>query len=353
LKILVTGGAGFIGSAYIRYLISTKEHQILNVDKLTYAGSLESLKGIENNNSYSFKQLDICDYLTLKDEILGFEPNLIVHFAAESHVDRSIDGPSEFIQTNILGTYNLLEISRLVHKLNAESGRYFMFHHVSTDEVYGDLELDDPKFSEDNCYKPSSPYSASKASSDHLVRAWSRTFNLPAVISNCSNNYGPFQFPEKLIPVVINSVLQNKSIPVYGNGLQIRDWLYVDDHVRALYLVGTEGKFGQTYNIGGNNEIKNIDLIKIICRYLDIKIPNPDSNSNYENLIKFVEDRAGHDRRYAIDSSKIMQDLSWKPLETFDTGIIKTIDWYLDNLSWVNRVMKNNYNGNRLGVSKL
>lgn len=351
MKILITGGAGFIGSAVIRHLIKNTKHDVLNIDKLTYAGNLESLKEIEPDNRYSFAQIDICDAEALKQAFADFQPNLIMHLAAESHVDRSIDGPSEFITTNIVGTYTLLEVARQYwQSLNEDEKVKFKFHHISTDEVYGDLEGTTDLFTETTSYAPSSPYSASKASSDHLVRAWHRTYNFPIVITNCSNNYGPYHFPEKLIPLVILNALDGKSLPVYGTGKQIRDWLYVDDHARALYKVVTEGEIGETYNIGGHNEMQNIEVVKTICQILDELKPQMNGES-YETLITYVKDRPGHDLRYAIDASKIKNDLGWTPAETFDSGIRKTVEWYLDNLEWCRRVQDGSYQRERLGVN--
>lgn len=350
MKILITGGAGFIGSAVIRHLIKNTQHDVLNIDKLTYAGNLESLKDVESNDRYSFAKIDICDAEALKQAFSDFQPNLIMHLAAESHVDRSIDGPAEFITTNIVGTYTLLEVARQYWQaLNDDEKVKFKFHHISTDEVYGDLEGTTDLFTETTSYAPSSPYSASKASSDHLVRAWHRTYNFPVVITNCSNNYGPYHFPEKLIPLVILNALDGKALPVYGTGKQIRDWLYVDDHARALYKVVTEGKIGETYNIGGHNEMQNIDVVKTICQILDELKPQANGES-YEALITYVKDRPGHDLRYAIDASKIKNDLGWTPTETFDSGIRKTVEWYLDNLEWCRRVQDGSYQRERLGV---
>ena len=336
--ILITGGAGFIGSAVIRYAIANTEHHIVNVDKLTYAGNLESLKDIEKSNRYTFKKIDICDFLKLKRVFKEFQPDIIMHLAAESHVDRSIDGPQDFINTNIIGTYTLLEIAKDYWiKLNSLKKKNFMFHHVSTDEVYGDLGNTNFLFTEETPYAPSSPYSASKASSDHLVRAWNRTYGLPAIITNCSNNYGPYQYPEKLIPVIIKNALNFKDIPIYGDGKQIRDWLYVDDHACALVEVALSGKNGETYNIGGHNELQNIEVVKIICKILDNLVPIKNQKiKKYEELFKNVNDRSGHDRRYAIDASKISKELNWTPKETFTTGIEKTVKWYLKNLEYLN-----------------
>lgn len=343
--ILVTGGAGFIGSAVIRHLINDTDHQVINVDKLTYAGNLESLISVSDNPRYSFEQVDICNAKEIKRVLTQHQPDIIMHLAAESHVDRSIDGPGEFIQTNIVGTYNLLEQARIYWtSLAAEKKAGFRFHHISTDEVYGDLEGTDDLFTETTPYAPSSPYSASKASSDHLVRAWNRTFNLPTLVTNCSNNYGPFHFPEKLIPLVILNALAGKPLPVYGKGNQIRDWLYVEDHARALALVATTGKIAETYNIGGHNEKQNIDVVTTICELLEELAPNkPQGIKYYKELITFVTDRAGHDVRYAIDASKIARELNWTPRETFDSGIRKTVQWYLDNHAWCQHVQDGSY----------
>jgi len=331
--ILVTGGAGFIGSAVIRHLIHDTEYTVINVDNLTYAGNLESLTSISDNTRYHFEQVDICDAKEIARVLLQYQPDIIMHLAAESHVDRSIDGPGDFIQTNIVGTYNLLEQARSYWtNLELAKKEQFRFHHISTDEVYGDLEGTDDLFTETTPYAPSSPYSASKASSDHLVRAWNRTFNLPTIITNCSNNYGPFHFPEKLIPLVILNALQGKPLPVYGKGNQIRDWLYVEDHARALVLVATTGEIAETYNIGGHNEKQNIEVVKTVCELLEELAPNkPEGVNHYQDLITFVTDRAGHDVRYAIDARKIANELNWTPQETFDSGIRKTVQWYLDN----------------------
>ena len=350
MNILVTGGAGFIGSAVIRHIIQNTDHQILNIDKLTYAGNLESLADVSHRPNYSFSQIDICDAESLKKAFNSFKPNLVMHLAAESHVDRSIDGPAEFIATNIVGTYTLLEASRYYwQSLDDSKKAKFKFHHISTDEVYGDLEGTTDLFTESTPYAPSSPYSASKASSDHLVRAWHRTYGLPTVITNCSNNYGPYHFPEKLIPLVILNALDGKDLPIYGKGDQIRDWLYVEDHARALYKVVTEGKIGETYNIGGHNEKQNIEVVKTICQILDELQPQANAQP-YENLITFVKDRPGHDMRYAIDASKIDNELNWTPQESFESGIRKTVQWYLDNLDWCRRVQDGSYQGQRLGA---
>lgn len=343
--ILVTGGAGFIGSAVIRHLIHDTEYTVINVDNLTYAGNLESLTSISDNTRYHFEQVDICDAKEIARVLLQYQPDIIMHLAAESHVDRSIDGPGDFIQTNIVGTYNLLEQARSYWtNLELAKKEQFRFHHISTDEVYGDLEGTDDLFTETTPYAPSSPYSASKASSDHLVRAWNRTFNLPTIITNCSNNYGPFHFPEKLIPLVILNALQGKPLPVYGKGNQIRDWLYVEDHARALVLVATTGEIAETYNIGGHNEKQNIEVVKTICELLEELAPNkPEGVNHYQDLITFVTDRAGHDVRYAIDARKIANELNWTPQETFDSGIRKTVQWYLDNQDWCHHVQDGSY----------
>ena len=349
-NILVTGGAGFIGSAVIRYLINETNSNVLNIDKLTYAGNLESLETVSNNPRYQFLHADICDKSAMTKAFQDFQPNIVMHLAAESHVDRSIDGPMDFIQTNIIGTYNLLEVARNYwQNLTEDKKSRFKFHHISTDEVYGDLEGTEDLFTEATSYNPSSPYSASKASSDHLVRAWHRTYGLPIVITNCSNNYGPYHFPEKLIPLVILNALDGKPLPVYGDGKQIRDWLYVEDHARALYLVATTAKVGETYNIGGHNEKQNIDVVKTICTILDNIKPRTDGQS-YTQQITFVKDRPGHDLRYAIDASKIQQELNWQPQETFESGIQKTVEWYLNNLEWCRHVQDGSYQRERLGV---
>ena len=351
MKILVTGGAGFIGSAVIRHIIQNTNNQVLNIDKLTYAGNLESLKEIDQHSNYQFKQMDICETDQITKAIEAFQPAAIMHLAAESHVDRSIDGPAAFIQTNIVGTYTLLEAARKYWMtLDSDTKQNFRFHHISTDEVYGDLEGTTDLFTETTSYAPSSPYSASKASSDHLVRAWYRTYGLPVLVTNCSNNYGPYHFPEKLIPLVILNALDAKPLPVYGNGQQIRDWLFVEDHARALYKVVTEGVVGETYNIGGHNEKQNIEVVKTICKILDELKPQS-SGQSYESLITFVKDRPGHDLRYAIDAAKIKNELGWSPTETFETGIRKTVEWYLNNLEWCRRVQDGSYQRERLGVT--
>ena len=351
MKILVTGGAGFIGSAVVRHIIRNTHDSVLNLDKLTYAGNLDSLNAVDQDARYQFAQIDICDVDALTTAFDQFKPDLIMHLAAESHVDRSIDGPAEFITTNIVGTYTLLEVSRKYWlALDEDEKQTFRFHHISTDEVYGDLEGTTDLFTETTPYAPSSPYSASKASSDHLIRAWQRTYGLPTIITNCSNNYGPYHFPEKLIPLVILNALEGKSLPIYGKGDQIRDWLYVEDHARALYKVVTEGIVGETYNIGGHNEKQNIEVVKTICQILDELRPQANAQP-YENLITFVKDRPGHDLRYAIDASKIGNELGWKPEETFETGIRKTVEWYLNNLDWCHRVQDGSYQRERLGVN--
>ena len=349
--ILVTGGAGFIGSAVVRHIIENTQDNVVNVDKLTYAGNLESLESVENNPRYAFEQVDICDAKALARVFEHHQPDAVMHLAAESHVDRSIDGPAAFIETNIVGTYTLLEAARAYwNSLNDERKAAFRFHHISTDEVYGDLEGTDDLFTETTPYAPSSPYSASKASSDHLVRAWLRTYGLPTIVTNCSNNYGPFDFPEKLIPLMILNALDGKPLPVYGNGQQIRDWLFVEDHARALYKVVTEGKVGETYNIGGHNEKANIDVVRTICSLLEELVPNkPEGVAKYEDLITYVKDRPGHDVRYAIDAAKIGRELGWKPQETFESGIRKTVEWYLNNKKWWSRVLDGSYNRERLG----
>ena len=351
MRILVTGGAGFIGSALIRHLITHTEHDVLNLDKLTYAGNLESLQPIASNTRYEFVQADIADQPLVGAVLERFQPDAIMHLAAESHVDRSIDGPAAFIQTNIVGTYALLEATRAWwSKLPAARREAFRFHHISTDEVYGDLHGVDDLFSETTPYAPSSPYSASKAASDHLVRAWQRTYGLPVLLTNCSNNYGPYHFPEKLIPLVILNALAGKPLPVYGNGQQVRDWLFVEDHARALLTVVSQGQVGETYNIGGHNEQTNLDVVRAICALLDELAPqHPAGVSQYADLITFVQDRPGHDLRYAIDASKIERELGWVPAETFASGLRKTVQWYLDNREWCRNVQDGSYQGERLG----
>jgi len=350
--ILVTGGAGFIGSALIRHIIKNTYHRVVNIDKLSYSGNLQSLDSIDLNKNYIFEQVDICDEKELNRIFKKNKPDIVMHLAAESHVDRSIDGPSDFIKTNIVGTFTLLEQSKNYwQSLEGDKKNNFRFLHVSTDEVYGDLEGTTDFFSEETSYDPSSPYSATKASSDHLVRAWHRTYGLPVLITNCSNNYGPCQFPEKLIPHVILNALVGKNLPVYGDGKQIRDWLYVDDHVLALMSVVLDGNVGETYNIGGSNEIQNIEVVKKICNILDKLISNKlNGMASFSELITYVEDRPGHDVRYAINANKINRDLGWKPEESFESGILKTVEWYLTNNKWCENIQNGSYKLERLGV---
>ncbi|WP_104026777.1 dTDP-glucose 4,6-dehydratase [Vibrio jasicida] len=356
MKILVTGGAGFIGSAVVRHIIEKTSDSVVNVDCLTYAGNLDSLVTVNSNVRYAFEHVNICERSELDRIFTQHQPDAVMHLAAESHVDRSITGPAAFIETNIVGTYNLLEAAREYwNTLDDDAKNAFRFHHISTDEVYGDLPHPDevaeaselPMFMETTPYAPSSPYSASKASSDHLVRAWSRTYGLPTIVTNCSNNYGPYHFPEKLIPLVILNALEGKELPIYGKGDQIRDWLYVEDHARALYKVVTEGKVGETYNIGGHNEKKNLEVVETICSILDVLVPK---DSAYSEQITYVQDRPGHDRRYAIDSSKMQKELGWTPVETFETGLHKTVQWYLENSTWCKSVQDGSYQRERLGV---
>lgn len=352
MKIIVTGGAGFIGSAVIRQYINDTEHEVINLDVLTYAGNLESLTEVSANSRYSFEQVDIRDRGEIQRVFEQYQPDAIMHLAAESHVDRSIDGPADFILTNIVGTYNLLDVARQYwDSLEGDKKSKFRFHHVSTDEVYGDLE-ETGYFTEETAYDPSSPYSASKASSDHLVRAWSRTYGFPVVVTNCSNNYGAYQFPEKLIPLVTLNALEGKSLPIYGKGDQIRDWLHVDDHARALRLVLEEGEIGETYNIGGHNEKTNLEVVKTICLLLDELVPDSPYKP-HADLITFVTDRPGHDVRYAIDADKIKNELGWVPEETFDSGIEKTIKWYLSNSEWCQHVQDGTYQRERLGAMEV
>ncbi len=348
MRILVTGGAGFIGSAVCRHLAGSGEHVVVNIDKLTYAGNLESLRSIENRPNYTFMQADVCDAESISSVLESQDIDAIMHLAAESHVDRSIDGPEVFIQTNIVGTTRMLVAARRhFERLSGERRERFRFHHVSTDEVYGDLPFDSGIFTEETPYDPSSPYSASKAASDHLVRAWHRTYGLPVVVTNCSNNYGPFHFPEKLIPLVTLNALEGRELPIYGKGENVRDWLYVEDHARALETVFLAGTPGETYNVGGNSERTNLEVVKAICKILDQEKPRPD-NKSYAEQIKFVTDRPGHDRRYAIDATKISKDLGWKPLETFESGLRKTIRWYLEN-EWWWRPIRDKDGGHRRG----
>ena len=351
MKILVTGGAGFIGSALVRFLIEQTDNSVVNVDKLTYAGNLASLAPVATNGRYAFYQQDICDAAGISQLLQKQQPDIIMHLAAESHVDRSIDGPAAFIQTNIVGTYTLLEAARQYwQQLPADRKSAFRFHHISTDEVFGDLHGTDDLFTETTPYAPSSPYSASKASSDHLVRAWHRTYGLPVLITNCSNNYGPYHFPEKLIPLMILNALAGKPLPVYGKGNQIRDWLYVEDHARALYTVVTKGQVGETYNIGGHNEKQNIEVVRTICALLEELAPaKPAGIAHYADLITYVTDRPGHDLRYAIDAGKIERELGWKPQETFESGLRKTVNWYLTNQDWWQPVLNGSYQLERLG----
>ena len=346
MKIIITGGAGFIGSNLINYIINNTDHHVMNIDSLTYAGNLKSLNHLNSNERYNFVEANINDESSLNRIFNSFKPNIIMHLAAESHVDRSISNPKIFLETNIIGTFKLLEESRnYFYDLDEENKKSFLFHHISTDEVYGDLHGKDTFFTEQTAYSPSSPYSASKASSDHLVRAWGRTYGLPIIVTNCSNNYGYYQFPEKLIPHMILNAINNKPLPVYGNGLQIRDWLFVEDHARALIDVVSKGSIGETYNIGGHNEKTNIEVVKAICNILDELAPK---NISYHELITYVDDRPGHDLRYAIDAKKIKEELGWVPHESFESGLRKTIQWYLNNLAWCNSILSGDHKLDRI-----
>ena len=354
MNVLITGGAGFIGSAVVRHILADTDVSVVNVDALTYAGNLESIPNAASSERYTFAHLDICDLAALNAVFAQHQPDFVMHLAAESHVDRSIDGPGAFIQTNIVGTYNMLEAARCYWQgLEGDKKAAFRFHHISTDEVYGDLHGTTDLFTETTSYEPSSPYSASKASSDHLVRAWGRTFGLPIIVTNCSNNYGPYHFPEKLVPHIILNALHGKPLPVYGDGSQIRDWLYVEDHARALFKVVSEGRLGETYNIGGHNEKRNIEVVETICELLEeLAAENAHSRANgkgFKDLISFVKDRPGHDARYAIDASKIQRELGWTPQETFESGIRKTVQWYLENPQWWQRVLSGDYKLDRIG----
>ncbi len=351
--VFVTGGAGFIGSAVIRHLLAHYDCDVVNIDKLTYAGNLETLEQESKNPKYHFVQYDICDAVKIDRLFEEYQPKSIMHLAAESHVDRSIDGPQEFIQTNIVGTFTLLQAARkYCDTLNAADASRFRFHHISTDEVFGSLG-DEGLFTEDSPYQPNSPYSASKAASDHLVRAWNETFGLPVVLSNCSNNYGPYQYPEKLLPVIISKILSEQPIPVYGTGENVRDWLYVDDHASALVTIMLRGKVGRSYNVGGNEERTNIDVVRTVCEIMDELIPSKNCDAGYSSLIEFVADRPGHDQRYAIDATRLEKELQWTPAETFSSGMRKTVQWYLDNRGWSDTILSSNSSsGERLGTAK-
>jgi len=349
MNFLVTGGAGFIGSAVCRHICSDLSNNVTNVDKLTYAGNLASLRAIENQHNYRFEQKDICDDAAILDILRRDDIDVVMHLAAESHVDRSIDGPEAFIETNVIGTFRMLKAALEYYRgLSGEKKERFRFHHISTDEVFGDLPFDSGIFTEETSYAPSSPYSASKAASDHLVRAWHETYGLPVVLSNCSNNYGPFHFPEKLIPLVILNALDEKPLPIYGKGENVRDWLYVEDHARALATIATRGVNGESYNVGGNSERTNLSVVQTICDILDTKRPRSKGRS-YRDLITYVTDRPGHDRRYAIDASKIKRELGWEPQESFQSGLARTIDWYLANDWWWGPIRAEKYSGQRLG----
>ncbi len=354
MKFLITGGAGFIGSAVVRLLLSSTSHHVLNIDKLTYAGNLASLETVTDQPNYQFVHADIADRSVIDAAFADFQPDVVMHLAAESHVDRSIDGPAAFIHSNIIGTYSLLESARAYYStLTSQRKSQFRFHHISTDEVFGDLHLNDEKFNETTPYSPSSPYSASKAASDHLVRAWHRTYGLPVVITNCSNNYGPYHFPEKLIPLMIINALHGKPLPIYGAGNQIRDWLFVEDHAAALVAVATDGQIGETYLIGGNNEKTNLEVVQHICRLLnELVAKKPSGITDFNQLISFVADRPGHDLRYAIDARKLQETLGWQPQETFESGLRKTVLWYLNNPNWWQAVLNGSYRLERLGQGK-
>jgi dTDP-glucose 4,6-dehydratase len=347
-RFLITGGAGFIGSAVVRHLINNTAHHVLVVDKLTYAGNLDNLASVASNERYGFAQVDICNSRDMRDIVGSFRPDILMHLAAETHVDRSIDGPGEFIQTNVVGTFTLLQTALSFWRtLTSPDREQFRFHHVSTDEVFGSLGREG-FFKEETPYSPNSPYSASKASSDHFVRAWYRTYGLPIVLSNCSNNYGPYHFPEKLIPLVTLNALEGKPVPVYGDGTNVRDWLYVEDHARALQLIAEEGGVGESYNVGGHDERSNIDVARQICSLVDQMAPDPQGSR--QRLITFVGDRPGHDLRYAVDAGKIERELGWRPRETFETGLRKTVTWFLENTAWWQRIRSGVYRGERLGV---